>query len=272
MKSHEERIPIQNRLFTCGDTHQEIDAEKVHIFGQRKDLTKKDILMVLGDWGLIMHYPNHKNYPKEQKRQRSWARKPFTTLAQLGNHENWDLIEKLPTIEKFGGKVYELVVYEKNSDIVIDSLYIMQRGEIYTINGKTIFSMGGAMSQDKAVRNIGIDYWAQETPTTLEENYGIDNLKKHNFKVNFVATHTCPTKTGNLLKPYIKGYGKKIAITYKYDYKARDCVATYFQALIDVYNLKFDEWHFGHWHADKKIGDKFFCHYNNKPMLIIDRD
>ena len=55
------------------------------------------------------------------------------------------MLSQLPIEEKWGGKVG--VIYTKSKP-----LYHLKRGEIYTINGQTILTIGGAESQDKDIR------------------------------------------------------------------------------------------------------------------------
>lgn len=258
-----------SRIFVCGDTHGKIDMQKVHLWSQKnQDLTKDDILIVLGDWGSVWYSRGHKNYRKDLKEHRNWVRKPFTTIAQLGNHENYNLIEQLPIVEKYNGKFYELTVKDYHQKETIGTILIMMRGEVYNIYGKTFFSMGGAESNDKETRTLGKDYWTQELPTEEEKQYGIDNLKKHSFKVDYVIAHNCPNSIGDKLKLRSTKYGKDVFDTSRMNKKASDPIGTYFDELLKM-GLNFKEFHFGHWHADEVIDDKYFCHYNNEPKQIL---
>ena len=60
----------------------------------------------------------------------------------------------------------------------------MKRGEVYEIDGKTIFTFGGADSIDKHQRKNRIDWWKEEMPNYLEMNYGRDNLEEIDCKVD----------------------------------------------------------------------------------------
>lgn len=48
------------------------------------------------------------------------------------------------------------------------------RGEIYLIEGKKIFTFGGAFSHDKMYRREGISWWEDELPTKEECEYATD--------------------------------------------------------------------------------------------------
>ena len=60
----------------------------------------------------------------------------------MGNHDNYDIIEKLPEIEMFGAKVLK----------VSDNVFYLKRGEVYHIEEKQFLVLGGAMSDDKVWR------------------------------------------------------------------------------------------------------------------------
>jgi hypothetical protein len=64
--------------------------------------------------------------------------KPFTTLFGSGNHENFDLLAEYPVEDWHGGKVQR----------IRPSVIHLMRGQVYSIQGKTFFTMGGASSHD----------------------------------------------------------------------------------------------------------------------------
>ncbi|HIP33851.1 MAG TPA: metallophosphatase family protein [Bacteroidia bacterium] len=250
--------------YVYGDTHQNIDTKVLNDWSHKHQnkLSKEDVLIVLGDWAGIIS-KKYRGIRKEEKLLRKWIRKPFTLLVQLGNHENYDKIEKLPTIEMFGGKVYEKVVNEYGKKIKLGSIYIMQRGEIYTVNGKTIFSMGGAMTYDP---NPDF-YWSRELPSKDEYQYAFNKLKSIDFKVDYVITHNCPVEVGNELKNEFKAYGRSMRDTYRLSRKTEDPISRWFSIIVRRYKLSFTQWHFGHWHLNyNKNG--YLCHYNETPYKL----
>jgi hypothetical protein len=247
---------MSSKLFACGDTHGEIDSQKLELafFPEQASLTKNDVLVQLGDFGWII-YPFGENQKQEDALD-ELAGKNFTLAVVPGNHENFDIIFQLPIIEKWGGKVR--VLSRKTGNI-----FLLERGEIYIINGKSCFVFGGALSIDKDTRILGYDYWEQEIPTWQEFNYGMDSLDKVNWNVDYVFTHTCPI---NIISEIIH---KTVYTEGKY----KDQVSVY---LYQIYkNLKFKEWYFGHFHTDVRVDFSdtddgiFHCMYNNKPYQII---
>lgn len=166
-----------SRIFITGDTHGTIDFKKLTMrhFPIQKELNKSDILIICGDSGLCWSGKD------DDKWLQQWYEdKNFTTLIVDGNHENHMLISKLPIIEKFGGKVHQ----------ISNSVFYAIRGEIYTINGKKILTLGGAESIDKQYRVEGYNWWKDEEITIKDFKRTIDNLERGNFKVDYFITHT----------------------------------------------------------------------------------
>ena len=243
-------------IYLCGDTHGTYDIKKVNNWYNKNHtkLTEDDVMIQLGDWGAIWHDKhNLRAHKKDLELQVKWSKKKFTLLVVPGNHENYNEIEKLPIIEKFGGKVRVLKpinIYNLSGDY--KEIYLLERGEIYTINGLKFLTLGGAMSQDKSMRTTNIDWWEQELWTHEQESNCLDNLEKHSWEVDYVISHTCPTIIGAHL---IQKDGKGYLIG-----KTHDPVAKFFQHLVDS-NLSFKMWYFGHFHMDYKIYD-FQCCYD----------
>ena len=242
------------RLFVCGDMHGiPSDTRKINArnFPEGKHLSEQDVIIQLGDFGWIW-YPFGVN--KEQEHWLDWiAEKPFTFAFLPGNHENYDIIETLPTIQKWGSTV--AVLRRKTGDI-----YILLKGNLYTINGKTILAIGGAKSIDKIYRIPYKSWWPQETLTKAEEDNTLDNLESVNNIVDYVLTHTCPT---HLVLDMFENdtenafYGMQ---------KIHDPVSEFLEYLDNI--IAFKEWHFGHMHKDQRIEKYncvYQCHYNKPP-------
>ena len=138
-------------LFLTGDTHAGIDIEKLHIFNkEHPELTKEDYVIVLGDFGVIWDSLDEFTYDLIN----TYEGFNFSTAFVLGNHEGYDLLKTFPKEEWNGGKVRR----------ISNSIVQLENSEIYSINGKDFFVMGGAESIDKAYRRTGISWWKQEIP------------------------------------------------------------------------------------------------------------
>ena len=66
-------------------------------------------------------------------------------------------------------------------------------GQVYQIDGKSFFTMGGAESYDKQFRIQGISWWPQELPSEKEMREARANLLGQGMKVDYVVTHCLPT-------------------------------------------------------------------------------
>ena len=84
-------------IYVTGDTHANIDINKLSTkkFPQQKTLTKKDYVIVCGDFGLVWDASS-----REMWWQKWLGNKRFTTLWVDGNHENYDALKLLPITKK----------------------------------------------------------------------------------------------------------------------------------------------------------------------------
>ena len=204
------------------------------------NLTKKDYVIVLGDFGLLW---NPDWTPEELGLKKEIEDCSFTTLWLDGNHENFDRIDKLPEIEFCGGKAGK----------VSDSIIHLKRGEIYTIDGSKFFIFGGGKSIDKAYRTPGLTWWDRELPNFMEYKNGLDNLEKNNFEVDYILTHEAPSGIYHKLTEYfLIGHGREPKHD---DYD----LPKYLQEVFDKTNFK--RWYFGHHHTNKEFG-KLTCLYD----------
>ncbi len=87
-------------IFITGDTHGVVDCFKLITFGKEMPLTKKDYVIVAGDFGGVW---DQKNLESDLQ---IYTDLPFTTLFVDGNHENFDILNSYPVTEWIGGKVH----------------------------------------------------------------------------------------------------------------------------------------------------------------------
>lgn len=232
------------KLHVTGDTHGYVASRlSPQIFHNYRDMKECDVVVVLGDHGLNFFYPS-KNEAELNEIIRL-TQLPFNVFLLDGNHDNHDWLAELPVIEKYGGKMGHFY----------DNIFTLKRGEIYTINGKKIFCFGGGVSIDKQFRSEGLDWWPQEIPSKEEFNYALDNLKKHDFKVDIVLTHTCP-----------ESFIRQMRLILPHEEIFFDQTSHYLDYFLRV-GLKFDEWYFAHWHVKSKVEDSqsrhLQCLYDN---------
>lgn len=235
-----------SRFFITGDTHGEIDTGKLsnRNFATHKELTKNDYLIITGDFGCCWYGdkniettnpgyevpPRHKAMVGKDYYMLNWYQsKNYTTLFVDGNHENHKLLNTYPVEEWNGGLVHR----------IRPSVIHLMRGQVYEIDGKKFFTMGGARSSDIAYRTPDVSWWEEELPTEEEIKVAVDNLEKHNCKVDYVISHCCGNSLLNMLDTR----------HYKTD------VLTDFLEEIEQ-KLDYKMWYFGHHHIDEQLDNK----------------
>lgn len=223
-------------IYLTGDTHIPLDISKLNTknFPEQKNLTSDDYVIILGDFGLYWHED------KTYQHWREWLQnKPFTILWIDGNHENFDWINSMLVSTWHGGKVH------RDGNIIH-----LMRGQIFDIDGKKFFVMGGANSYDRAYRTSHVSWWAQERPSATDIRQAEKTLSAVESKVDYVLTHTCPLEMLDVIKYRHPDY----------DLNGRQDTEEVLQYIRD--QISFEEWFFGHWHEDFSF-HQYRCLYNN---------
>lgn len=243
-------------VFMTGDTHGNwMKRLNVDSFPEQKEMTKEDIVVVAGDYGLW-------DDSKSEKYALDWLEgKPFTTVFVDGNHENHDMLDSMPVEEWHGGKVH----------FVRPSIIHLMRGQVYEIEDKTFFTFGGASSHDiqdgilepddphfkrkkkqldrnRALYRINhVSWWERELPSQEEMDEGLANLEKYGNKVDYIVTHSPYT---SVMRQMDGGSG-----LYK-----KDVLTDYLQKIKQT--VDFQHWFFGHMHVNKTwYWEKSSCIY-----------
>jgi len=238
-----------NTTYLTGDTHGNFDTRKLDKIACDKKLTRDDVLIIAGDWGVLW-----KDTPDGTEKQLlEWYGKfKCTVLIVDGNHENHTRFDALPTIIKYGEEV----------GVIADNIFHLRRGHLYTINDRTYFIFGGALSIDKDQRTLGISYWPGELPTREQMNKAYDTLDECGYMVDYVITHTAPRRILNEM-----GFGLDQGNPEKYN----DPTAQFLDSLYG--QITFDKWYFGHMHMDVELGEgKFRCLYNGVVNMEDEED
>ena len=239
-------------IFVTGDTHGDFSRFTADRFPAQKELTKNDFVIICGDFGIWSN-------AKEQSLRLEWLdEKPFTTLFVSGNHENYDLLASYPVSEWNGGKV----------QFIKSSVIHLMRGQVFTLDDRRFFTMGGAASHDigggilepddpnfkekcerlnmsgTPYRVNHVSWWKEELPNAEEYAEANRNLACNDWKVDFVISHCAPTSVSN----FISGG------TYR-----PDELTDYLEQLKN--KLDFRRWYFGHYHTNLNIGTQFVLLY-----------
>jgi len=217
-----------------GDTHG--DQSRFLYNTEEKTWTEDDIIIVTGDFGFIFW-----NDYSEQCFLDDLETKPYTLAFVEGNHEGNDAINQYPVEIWNGGKIHRI---RKN-------IIHLMRGQVFTIQGKIFFTMGGAYSPDRYMRFEGKTWFPEELPDDVEYREAYFNLAANNFRVDYILTHTCP-------RSVIAQMGRRSCPHERRLNGFLDWVK---------HQVAFSHWYFGHWHQDRRINDQFTVMYKKTIAL-----
>lgn len=162
-------------IYLVGDTHQSL--YNFNLIKSKNKLTKEDIVIVIGDFGFYWN-----NSIQEHNKRKELAKLPCKICFIDGNHENHELIGKLPIKEMFGNEVG----YDEKYGFIH-----LKRGYSYIIQEKSFLCLGGGHSVDLSIRKEGISWWKQENIST-EDILALLKTLEQKQDFDYVLTHTCP--------------------------------------------------------------------------------
>ena len=213
-------------IYIISDTHGELTMFSPVAFVEEESWTKEDIVIVLGDFGFV-DKPEYLDILEQ---------KEYTIVFVDGNHEQFQLLNALPVIEMFGGKVHK----------VSENIYHLLRGEVYTIEEQMFFVFGGGYSRDRMYRIPNVSWFEEEIPTNTDYESAIQNLEKVNYTVDYIITHTAPRTLVGMM-----GF---VEDTHEQE------LCGFLDYLL--YKMRFQHWYFGHYHIDKAVTNHCTCVYN----------
>ena len=165
-------------IYITGDIHG--DKRR---FDEAKRLRAGDTLIVCGDFGFLWD-----GGAAEERVLKKLGKKKYAIAFVDGAHENFDLLNRCPEGEWNGGRVH----------LLGGQIYHLMRGEVYTIEGKTVFAFGGAETKERQLYQDVGRWWREEFPTMAEMKNGALHLQEHGRKVDYIVTHwPAPRMAGN---------------------------------------------------------------------------
>lgn len=246
-------------IYITGDTHG--DFERFTKYQRQKlpfDLTESDYVIICGDFGLLWEKNGTFQYNLK------WlSGLPFQILWVQGNHENYDMIAEYQMEKWKGGKARH---------IVRDKIILLERGQIFNIEGKIFFTFGGASSHDiqggvldrdssayhtdrKKAKKSGLCYrikhvswWEQELPSEYEMLEGLRNLELANYQVDYVITHCA----SNYIEHKLEELHSSLDSCRRF--YEQNVLTDYFERLED--RLQYKHWFCGHYHKNLRIDEK----------------
>lgn len=147
-----------------------------------------------------------------------------------------------------GGRVHEVMPHV---------LHLM-RGQVFDIDGLSIFTMGGASSHDREWRTEGESWWPEELPLDAERAEARSNLDARGWEIDYVVTHEAPLDLAGELswecnRPFDGG----------------DAHQRFLQEVDE--RLSYCTWFFGHYHGDEWRDDRHRLIYRDIVPIDVRR-
>lgn len=209
-------------VYITGDVHgsiSDLDSRNTN------KLKKDDVLIIAGDFGFIWD-----NSKSELKSLKKLSKRKYKILFVDGAHENFELLSKYETVEIFGAKAQK----------ISDNIYHLCRGEIYNIEGKRYFCLGGGEVDDPFEKQDENELFSP-MPTDEQLKYAVDNLQNAGKKIDIIITHEAPASVKRLIR--------------------RDCEINDLNIFLDtlLHNVKYSKWYFGSLHTDRTLSNQMTC-------------
>lgn len=209
-------------IFVTGDMH----GDESRITKKRLDMLKKgDTLIVCGDFGFLWD-----DSVKERSIRKKLERRDYNICFVDGPHENFRLLNSFPVVEWNGGLAHKIQ----------NNVYHLMRGQMYTINGRKVFTMGGGESADVDVLDADMSENDRAAiPTDKELLAAVNRMEQADFTCDYIITHEPPSKVKEFL---LLGDSAPLKVT---------ALSAFFDELQAQCNYKC--WYFGSMHMDKYI-------------------
>lgn len=231
-------------VYITGDTHADIGDYRWAWLND--NLSSNDILIITGDFGFDWNEDIIRNW-------KSMNRK-YTTLFCDGNHENYDVLNSLPIVEKYGSEV----------GMFCEDTFRLLTGHMYLIEGEKYFVFGGASSIDRTWRLMQESransyrtlWWQEEVPSESSFNEAKKTLAENNYTFDYFITHTCNSQLKSLV---LQGCDENFF----------DPVESMINSLEYLIKENGGDWkasYFGHFHTNVNV-EKYHCLYED---IIID--
>lgn len=231
-------------VYITGDIHG--STKRIIKFANQMQLTKDDIIIILGDVGI--------NYFQDERDSFSKAAlshiKP-TIFCIHGNHEcRPEHIETYSLCSWNGGNVWREDAYP--------NILFAKDGDIFTIEGLRYLVVGGAYSVDKFYRlDRNMKWFSDEQPSEEIKKYVEQQIQ--NNTIDVVLSHTCPIK-----------YEPVEVFLSQVDQSTVDKSTEIWLGSIEE-RLDYKVWFCGHYHTDKHIEKMHFLYKSFETVEYINR-
>ncbi len=210
-------------IYITGDIHADLSDLDSRNIGKIK---KGDTLLITGDFGFIWN-----NSKTEIKALKKLSKRKYNIVFVEGVHENFDMLYEYEEVPFMGASALK----------VRDNIYCLKRGEIYTIEGKKVFALGGG-GVDDPFENAEIDPINDKAmPTDEVLQNAVDKLQQERRCVDLIITHEAPASVKRLIR--------------------RDSNINDLNIFLDtiLHNVKYKNWYFGSLHTDRALSESLCC-------------
>lgn len=144
----------------------------------------------VGDFGI---WPGRKGKEYLLNLSRYLVRKKIILIVILGNHEDWNQVDSWRDLPR-----------NENGHLEIEpNIFISDKANVWTQNGKRFGVAAGAYSIDRQYRKLNVDWWPQEQ-FTKADLHDLE-IASGGERVDYMFTHDAPTSIPlNGLKPDIE--------------------------------------------------------------------
>lgn len=218
-------------IYITGDMHG--DENRLFDRNWRK-LKAGDVLIICGDFGFLW------DGSKNEKDVIDYLGSRKYTVAFLdGTHENFDLINRCRVTCWKGGCVHRIK----------GNLLHLMRGQIFTIDDKRFFVMGGGESPDKDMHIDQGKWWKEELPSPREMSEAINVMEEYNGQVDYILTHEPPSSVKSAMLLRNGSLDRVNRLNGFFDSLDRECT--------------YKHWYFGSLHEDRRVTPKHTSVYTN---------
>ncbi len=218
-------------IYITGDIHG--DTERLSKT-ELSMLDAGDTLIVCGDFGFIWN-----GDVKENQFLNYLEKRKYNICFVDGTHENFQLMNTYPVVMWNSGRVHK----------IRSNVFHLMRGQIYEIEQKKIFTMGGGEDPELELSEEEEFSERKEIPSTQEMLFGVSNLEKHGYNVDYIITHEPPAKIRDFL---LLSKNKTLRVT---------ALGAYLDELSQQTTYK--KWFFGSMHTDKFISENLIAIFRN---------
>ena len=205
-------------IYVTGDTHGDIE-----IFNERRlgHLKKGDTLIITGDFGFIWD-----NSKEEIKNLKKLSKKKYDILFVEGSHENFERLREFEEVAFHGGTARKIA----------DNIYCLNRGEMYQIENKIFFTLGGGLPPEADGTES-----APSLPSDEELEYAVVNIEEQRRMLDVIITHEAPASVKRMID---RGAGI-------------DDLNIFLDTV--MHNAHYRRWYFGSLHEDRAVSEKLIC-------------